>query len=220
MFVRVTDKWVKTLAFRRLIALLVAVVALTALDLLAQTRPFPELGASQPLSSQKRLVESARSRIGKTLYYDPAYVRLDYPMGDVAEDRGVCTDVVVRAFRSLGVDLQKEVHVDMKRNFAKYPKNWGLSKPDKNIDHRRVPNLKKWFQRQGKKVSISQNPSDYLPGDIVTWDLGGGIGHIGIVSDKLSADKTPLVIHNMGSGTQEDDLLFGYKITGHYRYWE
>ncbi|PKP37888.1 MAG: DUF1287 domain-containing protein, partial [Bacteroidetes bacterium HGW-Bacteroidetes-15] len=133
--------------------------------------------------------------------------------------RGVCTDVIVRAYRVLGIDLQKEVHEDMSLNFNLYPKNWGLSKPDKNIDHRRVPNLMVYFARQGEELSITNNPENYLPGDIVAWDLGGGLTHIGIVINKRSVDsKRNLIVHNIGNGQEISDCLFEYKIIGHYRY--
>ena len=118
--------------------------------------------------------------------YDPSYFSINYPNGDIPADKGVCTDVVIRAYRKMGIDLQKEVHEDMKANFEKYPKNWGLSRTDKNIDHRRVPNLMKFFERKGTMKDISENPDDYLPGDIVCWNLGGGITHIGIVSNQTN----------------------------------
>ncbi len=165
--------------------------------------------------SAVQLVQDARKQIGVTLTYDPAYTRLDYPMGDVPASKGVCTDVVVRALRLQGIDLQKNVHEDMRKAFASYPKKWGLSRPDSNIDHRRVPNLMRYFQRKGYAV----DDQHYLPGDIVTWDLNGkGLTHIGIVSDKQQLiSKTPLIIHNIGAGTQENNILYQYKITGHYR---
>lgn len=165
--------------------------------------------------SALQLVQDARKQIGVTLSYDPAYTRLDYPMGDVPASKGVCTDVVIRALRLQGIDLQKQVHEDMRKAFASYPKKWGLSRPDRNIDHRRVPNLMRYFQRKGYAVDDQR----YLPGDIVTWDLNGkGLTHIGIVSDKQQLlSKTPLIIHNIGAGTQENNILYQYKIIGHYR---
>lgn len=165
--------------------------------------------------SALQLVQDARKQIGVTLSYDPAYTRLDYPMGDVPASKGVCTDVVIRALRLQGIDLQKQVHEDMRKAFASYPKKWGLSRPDRNIDHRRVPNLMRYFQRKGYAVYDQR----YLPGDIVTWDLNGkGLTHIGIVSDKQQLlSKTPLIIHNIGAGTQENNILYQYKIIGHYR---
>jgi uncharacterized protein YijF (DUF1287 family) len=151
--------------------------------------------------------------------YDPKYYSLEYPNGDLPTNRGVCTDVIVRAYRALGIDLQKEVHEDMLLNFNIYPKNWGLSKPDKNIDHRRVPNLMVYFARFGKELSITNNPDNYLPGDIVAWDLGGGLTHIGILINKRSVDnKRNLIVHNIGNGQEISDCLFEYKIIGHYRY--
>lgn len=163
--------------------------------------------------SATQLVKDARSQIGQTLLYDPAYSQLSYPMGDVSIVKGVCTDVVIRALRKQQIDLQQLVHEDMKKNFSAYPKKWGLKSTDKNIDHRRVPNLRTYFQRKGYEVKNGQ----YQAGDIVTWDLGKGLVHIGIVSDKKAFNGTPLIIHNIGRGTQENDILYRFKITGHYR---
>ncbi|MDF7799501.1 DUF1287 domain-containing protein [Pontiellaceae bacterium B1224] len=169
---------------------------------------------SKPVSP---IVTAAREQIGITVFYDPAYVGLAYPGGDIPRDRGVCTDVVIRALRdALQLDLQKEVHEDMSRAFSKYPANWGLKKPDKNIDHRRVPNLITFFKRRGCGLAISKSPADYLPGDIVTCSVGNR-PHIMIVSDRKTADGTPLVIHNIGSGTREENRLFDFPITGHFR---
>lgn len=166
-----------------------------------------------------QIVSVARARTLLDVRYDPKYVRLAYPNGDVAADTGVCTDVVIRSFRTAyRHDLQKSVHEDMKSNFAAYPKMWGLSGPDKNIDHRRVPNLEAFFKRQGAALPITQKSKDYKAGDIVSWRLGGRVAHIGIVSDKKSAWGTPLVIHNIGAGVVEDDLLFDAPINGHFRY--
>ncbi len=173
-----------------------------------------------PLWADARLPEAARRQIGITVDYDPSYVTLSYPGGDVAQESGVCTDVVIRAMRLLGLDLQKAVHEDMKRNFSAYPsrKIWGLKRPDKNIDHRRVPNLQTYFKRRGWSVAITQNPTDYLPGDIVTCMLmGDSIPHMMIVSDRKNEEGVPLVIHNIGGGTQEEDELFSFNLTGHYR---
>jgi uncharacterized protein len=161
------------------------------------------------------LVEKAREQIGVTLSYDPAYRKLTYPGGDLPKETGVCSDVVVRAFRGLKIDLQKEVHEDMAAAFDQYPRKWGLTRPDPNIDHRRVPNLMTYFKRKG--WSVAQSPADYKPGDVVAWDLGSGVTHIGIVSDRSSAKGTPLVIHNIGAGVQEEDILFAYEIIGQYR---
>lgn len=166
-----------------------------------------------------RLADSALVLTKQKVKYDPSYFKINYPNGDVPADKGVCTDVVIRAYRKLGIDLQKEVHEDMKANFDKYPKNWGLTKPDKNIDHRRVPNLMTFFTRKGTVKKISQDPADYVPGDIVCWNLGGGITHIGIVVKNKSADgKRHMVVHNIGAGQVLEDCLFTYKIIGHYQY--
>ncbi len=177
----------------------------------------PEIGITETTPAPP-LVKSAREQIGVTVLYDPAYVKLDFPMGDIPMDRGVCTDVIVRAYRRQGKDLQALVNADMKQAWSQYPKNWGLKRPDKNIDHRRVPNLRVFFKRHGKSLKVSKNPMDYKAGDIVTWTVNNNLPHIGIVSNKRKKDGTPLIIHNIGLGTQENDMLFDYKITGHYRY--
>lgn len=163
--------------------------------------------------SAQKLVTDARSQVGKTLAYDPAYTKLSYPMGDVPISKGVCTDVVVRALRGQNMDLQQLIHEDMKKNFNAYPKKWGLKSPDKNIDHRRVPNIATYFKRKGYQVTDGV----YKAGDIVTWDLGKGLVHIGIVSDKKASNGTPLIIHNIGAGTKEENILYQFKITGHFR---
>ncbi|MFC6267142.1 DUF1287 domain-containing protein [Frigoriflavimonas asaccharolytica] len=151
--------------------------------------------------------------------YDPTYFVLKYPNGDIPTDKGVCTDVVIRAYRKLGIDLQKEVHEDMAKNFSKYPKYWGLKKPDTNIDHRRVPNLRTFFSRYGKVIPPTLNAEDYVPGDIITWVLPKNLTHIGIVINKKSADgKRFLVVHNIGNGQEISDCLFDFTITGHYQY--
>ena len=166
-----------------------------------------------------QLADSALVLTSQRVIYDPTYRQIDYPNGDVPADKGVCTDVVIRAYRKLGIDLQKEVHEDMKSSFDKYPKNWGLSRPDRNIDHRRVPNLMTFFTRHGTVKKITDNPNDYQPGDIVCWNLGGGTTHIGIVSRQKSTDgQRYLMAHNIGSGQVLEDCLFSYKIIGHYRY--
>lgn len=167
-----------------------------------------------------QLADSAFTLTKQRVIYDPSYFQISYPNGDVPADKGVCSDVVIRAYRKLGIDLQKEVHEDMKVNFDNYPKKWGLSRPDKNIDHRRVPNLMVFFSQHGTVKKISQNPDDYKPGDIVCWDLNGrGLTHIGIVSRRKSEDgKRNLIIHNIGSGQVLADCLFGFKIIGHYAY--
>lgn len=151
--------------------------------------------------------------------YDPSYYSMSYPNGDVPSDKGVCTDVIIRAYRKLGIDLQKEIHEDMKKNFPDYPKDWGLKSTDRNIDHRRVPNQMKYFERQNADLPISKKPTDYLPGDVVSWKLQNGMTHIGIVVNKKSTDgKRPLIVHNIGAGQVVEDCLFSFRITGHYRF--
>jgi uncharacterized protein YijF (DUF1287 family) len=164
------------------------------------------------------LVEAAVAQVGVTRSYDPAYVALDYPGGDVPLETGVCTDVVVRAFRGVGIDLQQAVHEDMSASFSAYPRRWGLTRPDPNIDHRRVPNLQTYFARQGMGVPVTGEGRDYLPGDIVTWTVGGR-PHIGIVSaEPASGDRHYLIVHNIGRGAVVEDVLFRFEITGHYRW--
>ncbi len=163
------------------------------------------------------IVKSAREQIGKTIIYDPKYVTLSYPNGDIPLSRGVCTDVVIRAMRdSMKIDLQKEVHEDMKKAFTTYPKIWGAKSTDKNIDHRRVPNLKNYFKRKGYSLTVTKNPKDYKAGDIVTCKVKGR-PHIMIVSSKQTSDGVPFIIHNIGWGTRENDDLFTYELDGHYR---
>ena len=167
-----------------------------------------------------RLIAAAMAQVGVTLSYDPAYQRIKFPGGDVPRASGVCTDVVIRAYRdAFGLDLQREVNADMRRNFSAYPKIWGLTRADSNIDHRRVPNLETYFKRRGAERAVSQNAEDYAPGDIVTQNLPGNLAHIVIVSDQLNASQTrPLVIHNIGRGAQIEDTLFAFEITGRYRF--
>ena len=166
------------------------------------------------------VAQAAQQQVGVTVHYDPAYVRLDYPGGDVPVERGVCSDVVVRALRVTGVDLQRLVHEDMKSAFAAYPPLWRLRRPDRNIDHRRVPNLERFFQRKGKAVAVTRQPSDYLAGDIVSWRLPNGLAHIGVLSTRRSADGLrPLAIHNIGLGAREEDVLFAWRQVGHYRWF-
>ena len=166
-----------------------------------------------------RLADSAMLLTRQKVKYDPSYFKIKYPNGDVPADRGVCTDVIIRAYRKLGIDLQKEVHEDMQAHFNKYPAKWGMQHTDSNIDHRRVLNLMTFFNRKGNAKSITTNPADYLPGDIVCWDLGGGITHIGMVVNRKSADKKRyLIVHNIGGGQVLADCLFEFKIIGHYRY--
>lgn len=170
-------------------------------------------------SFSERLSNAALELTKQNVVYDPSYFSIAYPNGDVPPNKGVCTDVIIRAYRKLDIDLQKEVHEDMKSNFDKYPKNWRLSTTDKNIDHRRVPNLMVFFKRNGTVKPISVDANKYLPGDIVCWNLGGGTTHIGLVADKKSLDnKRYLIVHNIGGGQVLADCLFDYKIIGHYRY--
>ena len=165
------------------------------------------------------LADSALTLTLVSVQYDPSYFQLDYPNGDVPAGKGVCTDVVIRACRKLDIDLQKEIHEDMLANFQDYPQNWGLSRPDKNIDHRRAPNLMTYFERYGRVKPITTDAKDYVPGDIVCWNLGGGITHIGIVSKEYSSSTNRhLIIHNIGSGQVLEDMLFDYRIIGHYSY--
>lgn len=165
------------------------------------------------------VANSASSIESRFVFYDSAYQKIPYPNGDVASNKGVCTDVVIRTYRKLGIDLQQKVHEDMRQNFAVYPKKWGLKRPDSNIDHRRVPNLQTFFKRYGKVKNITQNGADYVAGDIVTWMLPNNAPHIGIVLNEQSKDgKRPLIMHNIGWGQVKEDMLFDYKITGHYSY--
>ena len=186
-------------------------IGLFSMLLLAAT---PALAEIRP----QQLVRDARSQIGVTMSYDPAYRKIAFPMGDVPLSTGVCTDVVIRALRGQGVDLQALVNKDMKAAWAAYPKIWGLQKPDGNIDHRRVPNLEVFFRRHGQSLSLSDKTT-FKAGDIVTWRLPqSNLPHIGIVSDKRAADGTPLIIHNIGRGTREENVLFAYPLKGHFRY--
>jgi uncharacterized protein YijF (DUF1287 family) len=167
----------------------------------------------------QKLSNAALSIIDPEVIYTPDYVGVKYPNGDVPPKTGVCTDVIIRAYRKLNIDLQKEVHEDMKANFSRYPKTWGLQTTDKNIDHRRVPNLEVFFTRKGEKLAISQNPNEYETGDLVTWMIADKLPHIGIVTHKKSADgKRNLIVHNVGGGQVLEDCLFSWKIVGHFRY--
>jgi uncharacterized protein len=173
--------------------------------------------AAQPVPQTGRLLARAAARqVGVTLLYDPAYVRLPYPNGDLPLERGVCADVVVRAFRAVGVDLQVEVHEDMRRHFSAYPANWGLRGPDRNIDHRRVPNLMRFFERRGKRLSLD---GSYEPGDVVAWRLSNGLNHIGMVAEgRVPGKGHPYVVHNIGAGALKEDVLYSFQIIGHYRW--
>jgi uncharacterized protein len=169
----------------------------------------------------RKAVDSAIEQTRQTFEYDPSYVKLEYPNGDVPLVRGVCADVIVRAFRSAGMDLQKEVHEDMVRHFSAYPARWGARKPDSNIDHRRVPNLMTLFDRSGRSVPTTRKPSDYVPGDVVAWELDNHLLHIGIVTDAIAAgSQNYLAVHNIGEGAKLEDVLMAWKIIGHYRIWK
>jgi uncharacterized protein YijF (DUF1287 family) len=191
---------------RRFPCLLVVLASFVLVD--------PALAGSEP----SRLATAARDQVGVTVTYDSSYTRLAFPGGDLPRDRGVCTDVVIRALRDgWGIDLQLAVNRDMTADFTAYPAFWGLTAPDRNIDHRRVPNLKRLFARIGAELPLSDGPTPYLPGDIVTWTLPGNLSHMGIVSDRLGPDGSPLILHNIGAGAKEEDILFAYPMTGHYR---
>ncbi|HET7112288.1 MAG TPA: DUF1287 domain-containing protein [Pyrinomonadaceae bacterium] len=176
--------------------------------------------ADNASSQLKQMLDGAIAQAGVTTEYDPAYVALEYPGGDVPEKTGVCSDVVVRAFRKAGIDLQKEVHEDMKAARSEYPTKWGATGTDKNIDHRRVLNLMVYFTRKGKSLPISDAAADYQAGDIVAWELSNGIDHIGIVTNMVSnSDDRYLIVHNIGAGTRIEDVIFAWTIKGHYRFF-
>jgi uncharacterized protein YijF (DUF1287 family) len=172
---------------------------------------------------EEKLAVAALSIVDSTIVYDPSYFSIKYPNGDIPKNKGVCTDVIIRAYRELGIDLQKEVHKDMKANFSQYPnfKKWGMTKTDTNIDHRRVPNLEVFFERKGTKLPVSENAKEYTTGEIVTWMINGKLPHIGIITNKKSNDgKRNLIVHNVGHGQVLEDCLFSYKIVGHFKYIE
>lgn len=178
--------------------------------------PFARAARATQITIGQALVEAARAQIGVTTIYDPAYVQLGYPMGDIPRERGVCCDVVIRALRdALGADLQSLVHDDMRANFSHYPKIWGLSGTDRNIDHRRVPNLRRYFERRGME---QVEGTDYLPGDLVALTVPPNLPHIAVVSDALGASGLPMMLHNIGRGAQEEDRLADFPMTGHYRW--
>ena len=173
------------------------------------------------ITFEQKLSDAAISIIDPSIDYDPSYISIKYPNGDVPKNKGVCTDVVIRAYRKLGIDLQKEVHEDMKANFSLYPnlKKWGMTKTDTNIDHRRVPNLEVFFERKGIKLLVTENANDYKTGEIVTWMINDKLPHIGIITNKKSSDgERNLIVHNVGYGQVLEDCLFSYKIVGHYKY--
>ena len=189
------------------------------------TLVFAQLAPVESHSRQeflRRLIAAALERTSHFVRYDPAYVRIAYPGGDVPADTGVCTDEIIRSYRAVGVDLQKEVHEDMLQNFGAYPRKWHWlsAAPDSNIDHRRVPNLMVFFSRKGESLPITNRSEDYSPGDLVTWDLGGGVPHIGILVDRKAPQSGRyMIVHNIGQGPKMEDGLFNWKITGHYRYF-
>jgi uncharacterized protein YijF (DUF1287 family) len=178
----------------------------------------PVLAHAQP-PEITQVLKAAHAQVGVTRYYDGSYVRLAYPGGDVPADRGVCTDVVIRAYRAAGLDLQREVHEDMRAHFAAYPQLWGLSRPDRNIDHRRVPNLETWLRRAGHALPVGTDAAAYRPGDLVSWRLPNGLPHIGVVSDRRTSDGSdrPLIVHNIGAGARVEDVLFAWPPVGHFR---
>lgn len=176
--------------------------------------------AGEPQDFSNKLVQAALERTRHEVVYDGSYFSIAYPGGDVPDNVGVCTDVIIRSYRQLGIDLQADVHEEMTTDFEAFPKNWGLTRPDPNIDHRRVPNLQALFSRKGVVLPVSRNPEDYVAGDLVTWMISGSLPHIGIIVDRRSEDgKRPLVVHNIGRGPRVEDMLFDYPITGHYRYY-
>jgi uncharacterized protein YijF (DUF1287 family) len=203
--------------------IIISIVAVAAgIVLIPNFVPADKIADNQPtvISSQKSvpIVAAARSQIGKTLRYDGSYQKLDYPNGDIPIETGVCTDVIIRALRqACNMDLQKLVHEDMRKNFSVYPKKWGLTRPDRNIDHRRVPNLQTFFSRRGWKLKLKSDFSNFQPGDLVTCIVPPHLPHIMIISNKLSPEGRPYVIHNIGAGAQEEDVLSEFELTGHYR---
>lgn len=203
-----TQKWGFEMVARLKLLLIAALGAVLGFASVAQAN------ANDPIE----LARAAEGQVGVTTIYDPAYVRLAFPGGDVPIKRGVCTDVLVRAMRdAYDIDLQLVMNRDMRENFSSYPKNWGLTKPDRNIDHRRVPNLQRLLQRVGASIPIGRNGNDFQPGDIVTSMLPGNLPHLVIVSDRRGRNGEPKVIHNIGNGTRIESDLFTYKLTGHYR---
>jgi uncharacterized protein len=225
-FLSTSSRLISSLIIVTVSAALIGCSSAPSLPLLTSKDPKSAASNRRALSKDAtpldRLIFGTVEQTTYTFIYDPAYVKLDYPMGDVPLERGVCADVVVRAFRKAGIDLQKEVHEDMTKNFSAYPNRWGARRPDKNIDHRRVANLMTYFERKGRSLSLSKDPKEYLPGDIVAWNLNkdGSLLHIGMISDEKSEDSSNyLVVHNIGSGAKFEDVLFAWEIIGHYRYF-
>jgi uncharacterized protein len=201
------------------LAFLTIVLGLAAEARFIQTS---QVSQSNQQAFLEKLSGAAVERTHHVVRYDPKYVHIPYPGGDVPADTGVCSDEVIRAYRALGIDLQKEVHEDIAANFRLYPNHlrWMTLRPDTNIDHRRVPNLMVFFSRKGSSLPISTRAEEYNPGDLVTWDLGSGVPHIGIVVDRKSSQSGRyMVVHNIGAGPKMEDVLFNWKITGHYRYF-
>jgi len=193
---------------------------LTLLSTLALAASSIAYRDGEPEGFSKRLVDAAVERTNHRVVYDGSYRSIPYPNGDVPRNIGVCTDLIIRAYRSLGVDLQEDVHEEMRSHFEAFPSHWGLDRPDPNIDHRRVPNLQAFFSRKGIGFPVTAKAEDYAPGDLVTWVVRGRLPHIGIVTDQKSPDgERPLIVHNIGRGPQVEDMLFSYPITGHYRYY-
>jgi uncharacterized protein len=190
----------------------------TVLLALVGARAVSGQGHAMPEAYVQRLVAAAVEQTRASVTYDGSYRRIAYPGGDVPADIGVCADVIVRAYRRVGVDLQVKVHEDMRRAFDAYPQIWGLKHPDTNIDHRRVPNLRAYLRRTGAERAVSSNASSYLPGDVVTWTVPRNLPHIGLVSSELAPSGRYMVVHNIGRGAELEDMLFQFPITGHYRY--
>lgn len=200
----------------RRFAVVAAASPATVLGTSPVARPLPANASPQ----LKQLLAAAVEQSKVTTGYDPAWVKIDYPNGDVSSDTGVCSDVLVRAFRKAGIDLQKEVHEDMTRAWSEYPKRWGAKGTDTSIDHRRVLNLMTYFDRQRKSLPVTNDRANYLPGDVVAWQLSDGVEHIGILTNLSSEpDKHYLIVHNIGAGARVEDVLLGWKIIGHYRYF-
>lgn len=236
MRLRMTDLNKRNTPFRTAVILCGALIAVTstsacsprggevAASAKAAQRATVESLTRRPISDVpqiKKVVDSAIKQTEQTFEYDPAYAKLAYPNGDVPLERGVCADVIVRAFRNAGVDLQKEIHEDMTRHFAAYPAKWGARKPDSNIDHRRVPNLMTLFERMSKSVPITRKSGDYAPGDVVAWELDNHLLHIGLVTDAVAREtQNYLIVHNIGAGAKIEDVLMSWKIIGHYRMWK
>lgn len=205
--------------------LLICLAACQRSEIRARATIIPPPTIAKPLPANaspqlKQFIDAAVEQSKITTGYDPSWVKIDYPNGDVPAETGVCSDVIVRAFRKAGIDLQKEVHEDMIRAWANYPKKWGAKGTDTSIDHRRVLNLMTWLNRQGKSLPITQDRTNYRPGDVVAWDLGNGLEHIGILTNVSSeADQHYLIVHNIGAGARIEDVLLSWKIVGHYRYF-